>query len=335
MSSLMFGSMNTSRIAASPVATILPFNAWPAYVSGLVAGTVPLLPDEAAAFGFFWSSLFPFNSYAILAVLSTLLLSLGWLPWSGAGLRRARARARASGALDAPDAEPMLPSGLVGSDEPGGYAPSLADFWVPIGTLLGLGVGPYLLFRANLLDVAFPASALAAMAVAGARGMRLRRILDGFVGGCQSMTIGAIVLGLAVTLGAVSRELGTAAFVVELLGDSLPPWALPALLTLLCMTIAFATGTSWGTYAVVFPLALPLAWALHPDPFFLRVCFGAVLGGAVFGDQCSPISDTTILSSMFTGCDLMDHVKTQLPPAIAAAALGALLSTTLAAWSLS
>jgi Na+/H+ antiporter NhaC len=66
---------------------------------------------------------------------------------------------------------------------------------------------------------------------------------------------------------------------------------------------------------------------MHPDPFFVKVCFGAVLGGAVYGDQCSPISDTTILSSMFTGCDLMDHVRTQLPLATVAAALGAVLST--------
>ena len=100
---------------------------------------------------------------------------------------------------------------------------------------------------------------------------------------------------------------------------------------LLCMGIAFATGTSWGTYAVVFPLALPLAWAVLPDPFFVKLCFGAVLGGAVFGDQCSPISDTTILSSMFTGCDLMDHVKSQIPLALAAATLGAVVATALAA----
>ena len=72
---------------------------------------------------------------------------------------------------------------------------------------------------------------------------------------------------------------------------------------------------------------MPLAWALFPDPTYLQICFGAVLGGAVFGDQCSPISDTTILSSMFTGCDLMDHVRTQFPIALAAASLGAILST--------
>jgi hypothetical protein len=82
------------------------------------------------------------------------------------------------------------------------------------------------------------------------------------------------------------------------------------------MIIAFSTGTSWGTYAVVFPVAIPLAWAVLPDPFFLTLCFSAVIGGSVFGDQCSPISDTTILSSLATGCDLMDHVYTQFPLAI-------------------
>ena len=87
------------------------------------------------------------------------------------------------------------------------------------------------------------------------------------------------------------------------------------------MIIAFATGTSWGTYAVVFPIAIPLAWSVLPDPMFIQICFGAVLGGAVFGDQCSPISDTTILSSMFTGCDLMDHVRTQLPYSLSVGAL--------------
>jgi Na+/H+ antiporter NhaC len=147
------------------------------------------------------------------------------------------------------------------------------------------------------------------------------------VRGCQSMTIGAIVLALAVTLKEVAAALHTADFVVSIVGDRLPLAALPPILTAICMLIAFSTGTSWGTYAVVFPVAIPLAWALNPDPFFVHVCFGAVLGGAVFGDQCSPISDTTILASMFTGCDLMDHVITQLPLALAAATLGAVLST--------
>jgi len=112
--------------------------------------------------------------------------------------------------------------------------------------------------------------------------------------------------------------------VVDLIGDVVAPAMLPGILMLLCMLIAFSTGTSWGTYAVVFPVAVPLAWAVVPDPFFLSLCFSAVIGGAVFGDQCSPISDTTILSSLATGCDLMDHVTSQFPLAIMAGLLAML-----------
>ncbi len=99
------------------------------------------------------------------------------------------------------------------------------------------------------------------------------------------------------------------------------------------MLIAFSTGTSWGTYAIAFPLAMPLAWAIaqssgvaNPE-LFMMICFATVLNGSVFGDQCSPISDTTILSAMTTGCDLMDHVKSQLVPACFAASLAAILWT--------
>ena len=99
------------------------------------------------------------------------------------------------------------------------------------------------------------------------------------------------------------------------------------------MIIAFSTGTSWGTYAIAFPLAMPLAWTVaqvqgvaNPE-LYLSICFATVLNGSVYGDQCSPISDTTILSAMTTGCDLMDHVKTQIVPASYAAGLAAVLWT--------
>jgi Na+/H+ antiporter NhaC len=106
-----------------------------------------------------------------------------------------------------------------------------------------------------------------------------------------------------------------------MIGDLIWPAFLPGVLMVLCMIIAFSTGTSWGTYAVVFPIAMPLAWAVVPEVFFLQLCFAAVVGGSVMGDQCSPISDTTILSSLATGCDLMDHVTTQFPLAILAGIL--------------
>jgi len=208
-----------------------------------------------------------------------------------------------------------------------GYSPALSDFLIPLGVLLGINIIPVALGWGGRVSEAFVLALLTAMGIAAFRGMALKEVVGGFVDGCSRMTIGAIVLGLAVTIGAVAKELQTADYIVSVVAGGLPMLLLPALLTLLCMGIAFATGTSWGTYAVVMPIALPLAWSLAPDPTFLKICFGAVIGGAAFGDQCSPISDTTILSSMFTGCDLMDHVRTQLPLALVSATLGVAAST--------
>jgi Na+/H+ antiporter NhaC len=138
------------------------------------------------------------------------------------------------------------------------------------------------------------------------------------------------VLALAVTLGDISGLLGTANFIVDATSDLFSPIFLPATLMMICMGVAFSIGSSWGTYAVVFPIAMPLAYAILPDPTYVSLCFGAVLGGAVFGDQCSPISDTTILTSLASGADVMDHVLTQIPLALAAAAVGALVATGIA-----
>lgn len=324
---------------ASPVATVLPFNAWPAYVAPLIAGTIPALTattqGEAVdkAIAFFFSGLV-YNFYGVFAVLGTLLFSLGLLPWIGSRMRAARERALTTGALDAPGAEPMLrEDDAFAREAVTAYRPSLIDFFAPMGTLLGVAIVPYVLHRlgaieqGNWIFEAFALALLVSMVTAKVRGMPLSEVIDGLVRGCAAVTIGALILALAVTLGGVSKELGTATFVVEHVAGSAPAILLPALFTFVCMAIAFATGSSWGTYAVVFPVAMPLAWAVQPDLDYVLVCFGAVLGGSVFGDQCSPISDTTILSSMFTGCDLLDHVRTQLPLALGMASLGAVAST--------
>ncbi len=317
---------------ASPAATILPFNAWPGYVAGLVLGTIPLFASPEDGVAFFFGSVV-FNFYGVFAILMTLLFAVGVLPWVGGKMGAARRRARESGALDRDGAKPLLPPADDAEDNRyAAYTPSLFDFCVPIGLLLTVAVGSYVLFKNGILargyiNEAFVVCTLSAMLVALIRGLPLTETIDGFVDGCRSMTIGAIILGLAVTIGNVAKELHTADYLVELVGGGVPLAALPALLMVLCMVIAFSTGTSWGTYAVVFPVAMPLAWSLSQDPTYISICFGAVLGGAVFGDQCSPISDTTILSSMFTGCDLMDHVTTQMPLALLAAGLGAAAST--------
>lgn len=315
---------------ASPAATVIPFNAWPLYVAGLIVGTTPLFVTERDAVAFFFRSL-PVNFYGIFAVAGTLLFALGLLPWIGGKMRRARERSRATGQLDAPGATTLAAAELSLPRVPEGYRSGLADFAVPILTLLGVAIIPYFVTGTVRIAEAFGLALLAAFALALLKGMPLREAIDGFIDGCKGVTVGAIILGLAVTLGYVSRSLGTAGFIVDAVAGAVPAVVLPAILMAVCMAVAFSIGSSWGTYAVVFPLAMPLAYAINPDPFFMSLCFGAVLGGAVFGDQCSPISDTTILSSLACGADVMDHVTTQLPLALGAAALAATVSTVLAA----
>ena len=311
---------------ASPVATVVPFNAWPLYVGGLLVGTIPLFPDEEAAVAFFYRSI-PFNFYGLFAVLSTLLFALGWLPWVGTRMRRAVERARTTGALNGPGAQPLAADELTALRVPADYPGGVADFAVPMATLLGVAIVPFLLTGKVRIAEAFGLAVLAAFAVALLKGLSIQVAMAGFIDGCKGVTVGAVILGLAVTLGNVSKSLGTAAFIVEATSGLVLPAALPAILMAICMGVAFSIGSSWGTYAVVFPLAMPLAFAVDPDPSYVSACFGAVLGGAVFGDQCSPISDTTILSALACGGDLMDHVTTQLPLALAAAGLAALAST--------
>ena len=154
------------------------------------------------------------------------------------------------------------------------------------------------------------------------KGMSLKDLISGFHDGIKGVVLGSVILLLAITIGNVSTETGGGVFLVEQLGDALPYFLLPVMLQLMTMVIAFSTGTSWGTYAVAFPLAMPLAWAVagaqglsHPE-LFMTLCFASVMDGSVYGDQCSPISDTTVLSSVCTGCDLMDHVKTQDPAGV-------------------
>ncbi|UCF39676.1 MAG: sodium:proton antiporter, partial [Gemmatimonadota bacterium] len=338
---------------ASPAATLIPFNVWPIYVGGLVVGTVPFLESMSEAIGFFFKAL-PFNFYAWFAVLFTLLFSIEKMPflpgrlWGnvplvvGHRMTRAIVRARETGQLNRPGSQPLTSDELTVVRVAEGYRSGLIDFFGPMGTLLGVAILPYLYTffvlgsdqPTLLIAEAFMLAVLAGLVIALVKGMQLRTAIEAIVDGCKGVTIGAIVLALAVTLKSVADSVGTAPYIIEVTSGFLTPVIVPALFLVLCMVIAFSTGTSWGTYAVVFPVAMPLAYSVSQDPFFLVLCFGAVTGGSVFGDQCSPISDTTILSSLATGSDLMDHVYTQIPLALTAAGLGAVLYTLLAAFAL-
>jgi len=320
---------------ASPIATVLPFNVWPAYVAGLVAGTIPMFTmatdaqSALAAQTFFYKAIW-FNFYGIFAVLFTYTFALEVNPFVFGKMKRAIERVKATGQLDRPDANTMSSKELSELKVPEHYNPGNVDFLVPILTLIGIAVGGLIFLGRVPINEAFVSAVLVAMLIALIKGMGLGEVVEGFVDGVKGVSLGAIILALAVTLGRVSGSLGTADFLIRTTAEIIVPFLLPAIFMLICMLIAFAVGSSWGTYAVVFPIAMPLAWAVNPDPFFITLCFAAVVGGAVYGDQCSPISDTTILSSLATGSDHMDHVTTQMPIATIAAGFGAVLYTIIA-----
>ena len=321
---------------ASPIASQLAFNAWPGYVQAFIfVSGVGFLATETDRIAFFFQSV-PFCFYAIFAVLGTFLLSIEKPVFLGRRLAAAMRRARATGKLDAEGADPLSARELQASRVPAGYAPHVVEFFLPLGTLIAIAVGTFVAYGSPNVQWAFGTALLLAAGIALGKGMSLKDLIAGFHDGIKGVVLGSVILLLAITIGNVSTETGGGVFLVEQLGDAVPYFLLPVLLQIMTMVIAFSTGTSWGTYAVAFPLAMPLAWAVagaqglaHPE-LFMTLCFAAVMDGSVYGDQCSPISDTTVLSSVCTGCDLMDHVKTQIPQASIAAGLAAVCWTAIA-----
>ncbi|TVQ66932.1 MAG: Na+/H+ antiporter NhaC family protein [Balneolaceae bacterium] len=148
--------------------------------------------------------------------------------------------------------------------------------------------------------------------------------IEAFVGGMQSMLMAILILVLAWGLGGITAEIGTGPYLASMLEDNLPLALLPGLVFFIAAVTAFSTGTSWGTMAILFPVVIPLAVTMGAGVGFaggenytiLLGSISSVMAGAVFGDHCSPISDTTVLSSMSSACDLIDHVRTQLPYAL-------------------
>ena len=140
----------------------------------------------------------------------------------------------------------------------------------------------------------------------------LSEAIETWVDGMKGLIITGVILILAWSLGSVIKELGTAYYLVEALDGAIPAFLLPSLIFALGAIISFSTGTAYGTMSILMPLAIPLAYSSNPEMSFIVVCTSAVLTGAIFGDHCSPISDTTILSSMGAGCNHINHVNTQM-----------------------
>ena len=167
---------------------------------------------------------------------------------------------------------------------------------------------------------------VAAILSVGQRILSLNETFEAWYNGLKFMLMGLLVLVLAWALADISKELHTADYIVSVLGDKIPIQILPTVVFFIAAITAFGSGSSWGVMAILMPLVIPLCWAVMenyggPGPENIHILYSTiacVLTGAVWADHCSPISDTTILTSMASGCDLMDHVKTQMPYALIA-----------------
>ena len=176
---------------------------------------------------------------------------------------------------------------------------------------------------------------VAAVMSIGQRILSLEETVEAWYEGLKSMLFAMIVLLLAWALASTTEVLHTAEFLGSVLSEAIPPGFIPAIIFILGALISFATGTSWGTMGILMPLVIPLTWSVMQangmaDPSHYYILYNAVscvLAGAVFGDHCSPISDTTILSSMASGCDHIAHVNTQLPYAVTVGVSGLILGT--------
>lgn len=335
---------------ASPIASLIAFNAWPAYVQGLIAvpGVAYLATSDDRIAFFFQCT--PLSFYSIFAVFGTFLLSIDKAPILGKRFREAIRLARSEGVsresslgplpdvphIADPSAKEASSSGGDGQSDPS-YRPHPLEFIVPLVVLIGIAVGTGVLLNSPQVRWGFAAALLVAVVTAMVRGMSLPSIVGGIGEGLKGVTVASVILVLAVVLGGITTELGGGLYLSLGIGEAIPHVVFPAVLFVLTAVIAFATGTSWGTYAIAFPLTMPLAIGMatglpeSPAMWFVMISFAAVLNGSVFGDQCSPISDTTILSSLVSGCELMQHVRTQIVPALAAGAC-AMLAWTLLTW---
>jgi len=192
-----------------------------------------------------------------------------------------------------------------------------SGFWGKFFYAVGQGSGSTAVLTALIFSLIFSMVYYRAQGI-----LRLKEMVDLTLKGIAGMMPLALLMLMAFAIGAVCKQLGTGIYVAEVSKAWLSPALVPFIVFLVSCFIAFSTGTSWGTFAIMIAIAVPMAQTMDAN---VHLAIAAALGGGVFGDHCSPISDTTILSSMAAASDHIDHVKTQLPYAFVAGGLTALI----------
>lgn len=319
---------------AAPVASIALISTWIGYEVGLIGDAIEGTSVAMAPYTIVLYSI-PYRFYSIFAIILVLAIALSGRDYGP--MLKAEYRARTTGKVFADGATPLSGGSELKVLE--GIPQRTVNMVVPIVVLVVVSIfGMWWTgggtsaesFTAAISDAdamtALLWGAMFAVIIAiimyKVQGIgTLADMMDAFIDGAKMMLLANLILLSAWSIGSVAGEMGTAPYVVEAVRGIISPLILPMIIFLICNVISFATGTSWGTMAITMPIAVPLALSLGVP---LPLAISAVLTGSVMGDHCSPISDTTIMSSMFSGSDHMDHVKTQIPYAFTASGVAML-----------
>lgn len=332
---------------AAPVVGLALISTWVGYEIGVIRSIYQSLGIDANYYGVFLRTI-PYSYYCIYALIFLLVLLITEKDFGP--MYEAEKRARITGKLIADGAKPMTSDEITEMEVRKDIKYKASNAIVPILTLIiiaffGLWYNGYTLLEEPvnpftmegmrtcfgeadssivLLWASLISSIVSIIMGVFQKIFTVDEAFDAWVDGAKSMLFACMILVLAWSLGSVTGDVGTAEFLIGIVPGNFPFAVLPLIIFVISAIISFATGTAWGTMAIVIPLAIPMAYAFVQsggDPHMMTVTLGTVLSGAIFGDHCSPISDTTIMSSMASGADHLDHVKTQMPYSIAVATI--------------
>lgn len=320
--------------SSAPSSILIPFNAWGAFIMGLLLtqGIDAPFRTMAGAMGF--------NFYPMITILLVFIIIVSRRDFGP--MARAEKRTRETGKLLNDDARPMISDEITSYDMKEGIRPRAINMVLPLGVMILMmivslaytgwslveDVSSFMNHLGKALGRGSGSSAvlysvttaiLVAMILYRVQGiMKVRKMVELILKGISELMPLALLMMLAFAISSVCNSLGTGIYVAGVTEEWLSPALLPAVIFVISSFIAFSTGTSWGTFAIMISIAVPMA-ELHGANLFLVIA--ATMGGGVFGDHCSPISDTTIISSMASASDHIDHVRTQLPYALFAGVL--------------
>ncbi len=324
--------------SSAPTSILIPFNAWGAFIMGLL-----LTQGIDNPFSMLLASI-KYNFYPIITLLIVLIIIVTKKDFGA--MAKAEKRTKETGKVLSDTAKPMISETITAYQPKEGIKAKAYNMIIPLTTMVVMmpinlaytgwsAVKNYSSFSDHLLQsigkgsgsssvlYAVITAIFIAMVVYRVQGiMKMKEMVDLTLKGISELMPLALLMLLAFAISDACNKLGTGDFIANWSKEWLSPELLPALVFVISSFIAFSTGTSWGTFAIMLAISIPMANANNSD---LTLVVAATLGGGVFGDHCSPISDTSIISSMASASDHIDHVKTQLPYAL----IGGVITTIL------